>query len=157
MYVVPSTLEDARIMAETMTDADMKEWLAVNPKGSLKDMCIDAVVRQYTDDSSVCLTLRSDSGVPILFGGWNRGDGSVWVACSVHAERCPLGVLRHLKRSLENAFVFNSVLHNMVMTTNTQHVKLLERLGATFIGPIEPINGEPFQRFAFFKSDRKEE
>lgn len=149
---VPATMADAVHVGNNMAPEDRLEWSCVNPGGSPLDDCVAAVLYTEADPKRYRLrTVRTPEGEPLVLGGWDSTLGVAWFALTANAKRHRFLVYRAVRECLKEALKECPYLMNVVMRSNKSHVRLLEGLGAEFVGPITTIAGEPFQTFVIQK------
>lgn len=155
-YTENSQLKDAFEAADNMTPEDLLEWRCVSPNGYPEDTLIDAIMAaQQNPERYRCLTLKDAVGKKVLLvGGWDVALGVAWFTTTTEAKKWPVRVMKALLECRDEALKECPYLLNKMMKTNTYHVKLLNRIGAEWVGPITSIGGEPFQTFVI---NRKED
>lgn len=148
-YVQPATFKDAFEVADNMTPEDIQEWLCISPKDYPEDSLMDAVFSaQVNQERFRCFVLKDAAGKKVLLlGGWDVALGIAWFVTTNEAKKWPVRVFKALLECRDEALKECPYLLNKVMKTSTFHVKLLDRIGAEWVGPITPIGGEPFQTF----------
>lgn len=149
---VPATMADAVHVGTNMAPEDRLEWSCVHPGGNPLDDCIEAVLTAEGNPTRYRLrTVRTPEGEPLVLGGWDVTLGVAWFAMTTNAKRHRFLVYRAVRECLNEALKECPYLMNVVMRSNKSHVRLLEGLGAEFVGPITTIAGEPFQSFVIHK------
>lgn len=149
-----ATMADAVHVGTTMAPEDRLEWSCVNAGSDPLDDCITAVL--YTDadpDRYRLRTVRTPEGEPLVLGGWDVTLGIAWFAVTTNAKKHKKLVYAAIKECREDALKECRQLVNVVMKSNKTHVRLLEAIGAQFVGPVTNIGGEPFQTFVIHKED----
>lgn len=148
-FVQPATYADAWAVADDLTPEDLLEWKAACVPMDVDDGLFVAVHEAVMEPSKKrCYVLKDPSGdIPLLLGGWDVSLGVAWFVTTNEARVYPLRVLKALKECREEALKECPQLVNSVMKTNRMHVKLLDSLGAEWVGPIVSSGGEPFQSF----------
>lgn len=146
-----ATPEDIIKAAADLTREDLLEFHAAAPKDNPECHLMEYLQKARKEPTNYTMrVLKAPDGYPLLVGGWSIG-GVVWFITTNAAKLYPLQVMKALKECKEEALQAYSRLWNVVMLTNTQHVKLLKGIGAEFIGPIHSIGSEPFQAFTIEK------
>ena len=103
------------------------------------------------DSQEIRVALTSDHGLVYAIGGYSIS-GLVWFITSTHADGLSLQGRREFVKAVKKckrlAFKWSDspYLHNMVLSSNTKHVRLLKSLGAEF-SAVERIGGLDFQQF----------
>lgn len=151
---VPATMADAVHVGTNMAPEDRLEWSCVNPGSEPLDDCITAVLYTDADPERYRLrTVRTPEGEPLVLGGWDATLGVAWFAITTNARKHKKLVYTAIKECREEALSECNQLVNVVMKSNKTHVRLLEAIGAQFVGPVTNIAGEPFQTFVIHKEE----
>ena len=151
----PYAVEDISDFVNAITADDLKEFLCTNAWDSMK-VSLREALRDASDrpDRMRFRSLYSHpNGYPLLMGGWDNLTGVAWFLTSVYAEQYPVQTLKGILECRDEALQECTHLVNVMMRSNTRHVRLLDSIGATFTGPIESIGGEPFQAFYIKRKD----
>lgn len=151
---VEATMADAVHVGTNMAPEDRLEWSCVNPGGDPLDDCVAAVLYTDADPERYRLrTVRTPEGEPLVLGGWDATLGVAWFAITANAKKHPRLVYKAVMECRGEALSECPQLVNVVMKSNKAHVRLLEAIGARFVGPVTNIAGEPFQSFLILKED----
>lgn len=149
-----ATMADAVHVGTYMAAEDRLEWSCVNPGGDPEDDCVAAVLAAEADpDRHRLRTVRTPEGEPLVLGGWDATLGIAWFAVTAKARKHKKLVYKAILECREDALKECPQLVNVVMKSNKTHVRLLEAIGAKFVGPVTNIGGEPFQTFVIHKED----
>lgn len=150
--VTESENVDVLNMCDHLRQADVTEIEAIGltPKQALKDSFEESVER-YT------VKLK---GKPIAMFGLNPDDflgkkAKIWILATDDLKIIQRRFTKHSKDFINEAFEKYSVLYNFIDVRNTDSIKWLEWLGASFNDPIPyGVNGEMFSYFEFSQRSR---
>ena len=142
-----ATMMDALRAGETVTEEDLKELRCSEPGAdpTVHLTTFKSLAGQFPKRYRMRV-LRDASG-PLLIGGWDKLTGVAWFVTTTRAKHSPLMVMKAVKECKWMALQECPYLCNAVMKTNRMHVKLLDAIGAQWIGPITNQGNEPFQAF----------
>lgn len=142
------TMRDMQWTDFLLCPDDLKEFLCQYPKGDFLTNLMDfhAKFRESPEDYSFRVA-RDPDGYPLVLGGWSHRTGVAWFVTTTQAERYPVRTLKAIKECREEALKVCPQLVNVMMRSNKLHVRLLEHIGAEFVGPVYTIGSEPFQAF----------
>lgn len=147
MRTQETTIEDILRMAVEITQEDLKEAQAANPKAHIAWDLMDYLSRTRANPEDLKMrSLYSSCGKLLLVGGWSS-TGFTWMMSTVHSKDHPVATFKGVMECKRLALSQCLRLYNTMMLTNEGHVRLLEAIGAEFVGPITSIGGEPFQAF----------
>lgn len=153
MRTTQATAQDVVELDTFLSPADRLEANCSRPGAAIVWDLLDWLRKtEQTPEHFKMRSLRSASGELLLVGGWNS-TGLTWMMSTTAAEANPVVTVRGVLECREIALQDCPRLYNMMMRTNTGHVRLLEAIGAEFTGPIYGVGGEPFQ--AFYIEDKE--
>lgn len=140
VVTVPSRVEDAFVLAQTMREDDVRELEACGQSP------LDGVLFAMEGSESVCTMLYDDT-VGAMWGVCPRGDGGeLWFLTAHLFGEHPKAFLRSIKAHLKGLLQKYGTLFNVIDGRYTGALRLAESMGAEFGSPVS-INGHPFVPF----------
>lgn len=144
LYVEPTVDTDLAELVAFLRDDDREEAEAMAGSKDLLTPLLDEFHRGVAHFHSV---FSAESNKLLAVGGYDN-TGRVWFMMT--KEPMPFAVRREFLQVLQmfkvKALKLAPLIWNQVLVSNTEHIRLLEYLGATF-GDYELLNGRIFKTF----------
>lgn len=144
-------------LARHLSVMDQRELIATGAWDPKKQSVADVLSTALKDETCTSYAVVNPrSGCVYAVGGYDTS-GTCWfltsriVSYEFDAKERALfrSILHH---NLIETLKIHPVLHNVVMSKNVRHVKLIESMGAR-MGEEGHANGEQFQHFEFHRED----